>query len=287
MNESNRRDELKRFLRTRREGLLPADVQLPAGRRRRTPGLRREEVAELAGIGVAWYSWLEMGREIRVSTKVLNGVARALRLTDDETAYLFTLAGNAAAEPDSGFRETVPDWMNEVLRRFDGPAYFLGKRLDALAWNEQAARLFNFYESRDPLQANIVWRLCTDPARQRLHVNWRRDTAYAIATLRAHHAHFLGDPHFESLIAALLDASEDFRSIWPEQHVKGRIKFDVRLKVPDVGEFDIELINLPLMTDPMQYTVLGWSKATGATARKLKSYLTPARQRTAREAESS
>jgi transcriptional regulator with XRE-family HTH domain len=273
VEDSDRRDELKRFLRTRRERLRPADVNLPAGARRRTPGLRREEVAELAGVGVAWYSWLEMGREIRVSSKMLQGIARALMLNDDETSYLFTLAGNTLPKPERGFGETVPPWMDEVLGRFNGPAYFVGKRLDVLAWNAQAGRLFNYYESLDPLQTNIAWRMCMDPAKRRLHVNWRRDAADAVATLRAHHVHFLGNPHFETLIAALLRASEDFRSIWTEQSVKSRVKFDIRLDVPEVGEFDIELVNFPLATDPMQYMAVGCTKATGATARRLKRYL--------------
>ncbi|MGD1065836.1 MAG: helix-turn-helix transcriptional regulator [Vulcanimicrobiaceae bacterium] len=151
---ADRRNELKCFLRTRRERLQPADVNLPCGTRRRTPGLRREEVAELAGVGVAWYSWLEMGREIRVSSRMLLGIARALKLSEDETAYLFTLAGNAVPERDCDFPETVPVWMEEVLRRIRGPAYFIGRRLDVLAWNEHAERLFNFYESADPLQSS-------------------------------------------------------------------------------------------------------------------------------------
>jgi transcriptional regulator with XRE-family HTH domain len=266
---ADRRNELKCFLRTRRERLQPADVNLPCGTRRRTPGLRREEVAELAGVGVAWYSWLEMGREIRVSSRMLLGIARALKLSEDETAYLFTLAGNAVPERDCDFPETVPVWMEEVLRRIRGPAYFIGRRLDVLAWNEHAERLFNFYESADPLQSNTVWRMFTDPVKRRLLVDWEREAAYSVATLRSHHVHFPGDPHFESLIAALHRVSAEFRSLWAEQDVRCRMNFDVTLDVPEVGVLEVGLVKLPLAHSSLQYIVVGCPKVSGETARKL------------------
>jgi transcriptional regulator with XRE-family HTH domain len=270
---ADRRSELKSFLRARRARLQPADVNLPAGTRRRTPGLRREEVAELAGVGVAWYSWLEMGREIRVSSKMLLGIARALKLNDDETQYLFTLAGNAAPERECGFPETIPAWMNDVLTRIDGPAYFIGKRLDVLAWNRQAGRLFNFYETRDPLQSNTVWRMFTDPAKRRLLVNWKREATEAVATLRAHHVHFPGNSHFDALVSALHRASDDFRTIWAVQDVASRLDFNVTLSVGGVGVFDVQLLKLALANDPMRYIVIGCPRAAGAVAQRLERYL--------------
>ena len=272
--EHERREELKRFLRAHRERLRPEDFGLPSRARRRTPGLRREEVAEMAGVGVAWYSWLEMGRKIRVSSKMLGGVARALRLTDDETAHLFTLAGNPMPQTDLGLRETVPPSIRQIVDHFDGPAYFVGARLDVLAWNAQAARLFDFSKTDDPLHCNIVWRMCMDPKKRVLHINWESDVQHTIASFRTHYGHLMGNPHVESLLSSLLNASPDFRLFWPQQKAEKRMTRLVNLYRDEVGPFVLELINLPIPGDPLQHVVFGWPRSTAAFARKLHRLLT-------------
>src|SRR5579872_1919297 len=138
-----RRHSLGEFLRSRRARLSPGAVGLPEGVRRRTPGLRREEVAQLAGVGATWYTWLEQGREVRPSVEVLGALARALRLDPAERQHLFTLAGRPLPET----RTVGPEHVGEPLKRMLAsltmqPAYVLGRRWDILAWNPAAAALF-------------------------------------------------------------------------------------------------------------------------------------------------
>ena len=272
MNETERRTELKHFLRRRREGLRPEEVGLPAGVRRRTPGLRREEVAELAGTGVAWYSWLEMGRDIRVSTKMLDGVARALRLDEAEREYLFSLAGNAPPKRDRTEHETLHRFVRPILDGFDGAAYFVGPRLDVLAWNRQAEKLFHFVES-DGFGSNLVWRMLNDPQKRLLHVNWLDDARNAVATFRTHYGQFIGDPRFETLRDELEHRSPEFRRIWPEQGVVKRMTREVLLQVPEVGHFTLQLVNFATPWDPLQTIVFSYCTSPPAIERRYRRFL--------------
>ncbi len=157
-----RRSDLSDFLRTRRAKIVPSDVGLADGARRRTPGLRREEVALLANIGATWYTRLEQGQPINVSAEVLDGIARALRLTSEERRHLHLLAGMApaVAVPDE---ERVSELVRRVLDGLDPlPAYVRGRRWDILAWNASADALADFSSATGPAR-NIVWRLFRDP----------------------------------------------------------------------------------------------------------------------------
>src|SRR5579859_4958228 len=136
------RSEFGNFLRSRRAKLNPRSVGLPDGRRRRAPGLRREEVAELAGIGVDWYIRLEQGRSVTPSVTTIDALARALRLNKAEHAHLRTLARNAGRRPFAP--EVVPDTLRRVVEGLDQPAYILGRRWDVLVWNKAADEIFAF-----------------------------------------------------------------------------------------------------------------------------------------------
>src|SRR5437660_718382 len=140
MKESERRQTLADFLRQQRARLAPGDVGLPAGLRRRTPGLRREEVAQIANIGTSWYIWLEQGRDVHPSAQVLESLAQALRLTPNERRHLFLLAGQPLpAPPVSPTEESVSPALQQVLDDLNPtPAYVMGRRYDYLAWNRAA-----------------------------------------------------------------------------------------------------------------------------------------------------
>src|SRR3984893_12738946 len=141
-----RRRESGDFLRSRRERLAPASVGLPNGFRRRTPGLRREEVALLAGVGTTWYTWLEQGRDVRPSTEVLSALADALRLDSAERRHLFVLNDRPPPEPRPAGPERVGEPLRRMLESLTGqPAYVLGRRWDVLAWNRAAEVLFGDY----------------------------------------------------------------------------------------------------------------------------------------------
>src|SRR5499427_2530637 len=185
MQEQERRQALADFLRQRRAHLSPTDVDLPPGFRRRTPGLRREEVAQLANMGTSWYVWLEQARDVHPSAAILESLAQALRLTLNERRHLFLLAGQPLPPPPvSPEEESISTALQQMLSDLNpSPAYVLGRRYDYLAWNEAADALFSISDvisdSSSPYARNMVWRLFTNPT-TRERPNWE---AVARATL--------------------------------------------------------------------------------------------------------
>src|SRR5215467_6562125 len=168
MQEHERRQALAGFLRQRRAHLSPTDVDLPPGFRRRTPGLRREEVAQLANMGTSWYVWLEQGRDVHPSAAILESLAQALRLTPNERRHLFLLAGQPLPLAISPASENVSPALQQMLDDLNpSPAYILGRRYDYLAWNKAADGLFAIADAivgtPSPYTRNMVWRLFTSP----------------------------------------------------------------------------------------------------------------------------
>jgi transcriptional regulator with XRE-family HTH domain len=165
-----RRREFGAFLRSRRTRLTPGDVGLSAGFRRRTPGLRREEVA--AGVGTTWYTWLEQGRDVRASSEVLRSLADALRLDRAERQYLFQLTGRHTAEIGQTSKPVVAEPLQRMLHALaDQPAYILGRRWDVLCWNDAAEAVFGDYARLADEERNTVYMLFGNPDHRRLLVD--------------------------------------------------------------------------------------------------------------------
>jgi len=213
------RQLLASFLRERRARIQPQDVGLPSGVRRRTRGLRREEVAQIAGIGLTWYTWLEQAREIRVSTSFLDSVAEALRLDSAECEYLHTLAHgtmSASSQPQ------VAPMLQRMLDALPQPAYLLDMHWDVLAWNAATARQLTDYAQLPPAQRNSMLQVFLDPAcRQRL-LNWEHHARVAIAMFRLDVGRASDDPRFTALLNELQRGSPEFAQWWPQQDVKTR-----------------------------------------------------------------
>src|SRR5215470_4297911 len=168
MEELERRQALADFLRTRRARLQPTDVGLPARSRRRTPGLRREEVAELANIGVSWYTLLEQGHNVHPSRQVLESLARALRLSTAEEHHLFRLSGQELPSKMLVEAEQVTPALQRVVDALcPHPAFVIGRRWDVLTWNSAADFLFHFHEPCPPYSLNVVWRYFQRPGIRR------------------------------------------------------------------------------------------------------------------------
>src|SRR5262245_42813991 len=179
------RSELGDFLRSRRERLSPKSLDLPVGRRRRTPGLRREEVAELAGIGVDWYVRLEQGRPVSPSATTVDALARALRLSKAEHMHLRALT--RTGDPRTFVRETVPDTLRRLVEGLNQPAYVTGRRWDVLAWNKAAADIFAFDRLAEE-DRNILVCVLTNPDTRRLFgANWAQEARRIVAQFRATH----------------------------------------------------------------------------------------------------
>ena len=236
-NGERRREELADFLRTKRSSLQPEDVGLPDGGRRRTPGLRREEVALLAGVGTTWYTWLEQGRDVRASLDVLEALARALRLTGAERSHLILLGRGEQAKPCKAPAEEVSRNLRRLVENVGpGPAYLLGRRWDYLAWNKSFEAVFSFEPGPDPLSRNHVWLWFMDPSRRTLcSGDWAASARLLVAKFRADSAKNIGDPAFEELISSLGAASPEFRKLWKRHEVAGSGDGHKELTHPAVG----------------------------------------------------
>jgi transcriptional regulator with XRE-family HTH domain len=235
-----RRDELADFLRTRRAALKPGDVGLPSGGRRRTPGLRREEVAQLAGMGATWYTWLEQGRDVRASLDVLESLARALRLDQAERNHLILLGRGEAAPPCKSPAERVSPTLRRLIENLGpNPAFVLGRRWDYLAWNDAAVALLGDLAAIPRAARNHAWQTFTDPVRREMFTDWERSSRILVAKFRSDSARHIGDPEFESLIAALRKSSPEFSRAWDRHEVSqsGEGRKDLRHPVAGMLSF--------------------------------------------------
>jgi transcriptional regulator with XRE-family HTH domain len=219
VNGERRRAELADFLRKRRANLKPDEVGLPNGGRRRTPGLRREEVAHLAGVGTTWYTWLEQGRDVRASLDVLEALSRALRLTPAERTHL-VLLGRGEEPPPCKSDERVSPTVRRLIENLGAnPAFVMGRRWDYLAWNEAAIAIFGDLGAVPKPARNHVWMHFMDAARREMFPDWERSTRLIAAKFRADSARHIGDPEFERLIASLRKSSPEFCRAWKKHEV--------------------------------------------------------------------
>lgn len=241
-----RRVDLAEFLRVRRSALTPEQVGLVPGPRRRTPGLRREEVALLAGVSVSWYTWLEQGRPINVSTDVLDALARVLRLDAVERHYLAELAGHSAGAdlaggPGRPLHPPAPAWSDRLLSALDpAPAYLLGPTWDYLAWNAAQARLFPTLETLDDTTRNLVWVMFAVPETRELIIDWEDDARQVLSQFRAETTAIRHAPAIVDLVARLRSVSPEFDGWWPRHDVAAFRTRVRRFRHPVVGAVEFE-----------------------------------------------
>src|SRR5580704_13577227 len=270
MNASvQRRHELSDFLRTRRAKIMPSDVGLADGARRRTPGLRREEVALLANIGTTWYTRLEQGLPINVSGDVLAAISRALRLTSEERRHLYLLAGL----PLTIASQEVERVSGLVLRVLDvlepSPAYVRGRRWDVLAYNRSADTLADF-SSQTGLGRNIVWRLFRDEASQCRYGDLQCIMRRCVANFRTVAAKYPNDRGFIELIDDLRANSPDFKQLWAEHDVLGSTEGLKHFKHPDLGDFILDYTGFEIPGDGDMRMVVMTAEPGSETERKLR-----------------
>lgn len=259
-----RRRELSAFLRTRRARINPTDVGLVNGARRRTPGLRREEVALLANIGVTWYTRLEQGLPINVSPDVLASISTALQLTTREREHLFVLAGQPVAETSVADTERVSEQMQRVLDALDpSPAVVRGRRYDILAWNRGAVALFGDYEKMDAKDRNSLWRYFMRPEARLCFPKWDEAAPKFVAQFRAIAAKYLDDPFFTGLINELLEASPEFRRYWSRHDVASAGDGFKHVYHPIVGELKLDYTFLSVPDHP-DMRVIVYTAAKGS-----------------------
>ncbi|MEU6326934.1 helix-turn-helix transcriptional regulator [Streptomyces sp. NPDC047049] len=243
-DDAARRAELAAFLRSRRERITPEQVGLPRGARRRTPGLRREEVAHLGAVGVTWYTWLEQARDIHVSPQVLDAVARALLLDRAERSHLFALAG--AIDPTPGTECTgVTRELRQMLRQLEPfPAVLQNSRFDILAYNATYGRLMCDLDALPEEDRNCMWLAFTHPEWRASVVDLDATMRVMAAKFRASMAEHVAEPAWKALVARLTEASSEFREIWAQHEVIRPMSAVKLFRHPRVGTLQLSATSL-------------------------------------------
>lgn len=239
-----RRTELASFLRSRRERIRPEEAGLPSGGRRRTPGLRREEVAQLANVGVTWYTWLEQGRDINVSEQVLDSIARTLRLDRTERRHLYTLAGVPLLPGTMDCSALTPNTQRILDQLSPFPASVLNKRYDVLAYNEAYCKVILDLDPIPVEERNVLWLAFTYPDWQCAFVDEGDMYASLVGGLRAGMAEHVGEPAWRDLTERLIATSPRFAELWSRHDVVGpgtRVKL---AENPTYGLLRLEPTNL-------------------------------------------
>ena len=219
------RRQLSDFLKSCRARLSPGEVGLPDTNRRRTPGLRREDVAALAGVSVTWYPWLEQGRDIQVSAEVLERICTTLRMTADEREYLFALVQHRPAPPVLSHAPEVSPTLSRMIDALAVPAIVMTMRWDVIAWNDLATRIFRDYSKIPPDQRNLLRILLVDDAAyQRDPVAYEVMARRVLSKFRVDYSQSAGDAAFEELIGELTTHCPIFERLWnsPSPEVTGR-----------------------------------------------------------------
>jgi transcriptional regulator with XRE-family HTH domain len=260
-------NRIGQFLRARRERVRPEDVGLPDFGRRRVPGLRREELATLAGVSADYYVRLEQGRERHPSEQVIDALAGALRPDDDATAHLHELARpaprrrRAAARPE----RVRPELLQLMEAWSHSPAFVMGRRMDVLAANSLAAALHGGFARGH----NLVRLLFLDPAAREVYPDWDEVARDTVAVLRASVGPDLDDPQLTDLVGELSLKSETFRSLWARHDVREKTHGTKRYVHPQVGELELRYESFAIAGNPGQMLVVYHAEPGSPTERAL------------------
>ena len=243
-SSTTRRTELASFLRSRRERIHPEEVGFPPGGRRRTPGLRREEVAQLAGVGVTWYTWLEQGRDINASEQVLEAIARTLRLDRTERKHLYTLAG-VPLTPGTMDCSALTPGIQVILDQLSPiPACVLNKRYDVLAYNQAYRKTIIDLDKIPVDDRNVLWLAFTYDDWECAFLDMDDINAALVAGYRVGFAEHVGEPAWRDLTDQLLARSPRFAELWSRHDVAGPASRVKLVDNPAVGLLRLEATNL-------------------------------------------
>jgi hypothetical protein len=263
MASEQQRRELAEFLRNRRERRSPADLGLPAGGRRRTPGLRREEVAAIAGLSVTWYTWLEQAREIRVSRQVLSSLVDVLGLDGVETAHLFRLAGEVPPQESALARDELAPQYELLLAQLDpSPAFIVNRRLDILAWNRGCGVLYSELPHLPTMRRNILWLTFMSADIRKMSDSWEEDAAQTVALFRAQSGEGVLAPEVVALIEDVQAASPEFRRLWQRRDLATFTPTSRKMHHPKLGPVELEYIKMHAAGDDI--TLVAYIAAPGS-----------------------
>ncbi len=268
MNESERRQELAQFLRTRRERLSPEGMGLPAASRRRTPGLRREELALLAGVGVSWYTRLEQGQDITVSPHILDSLARVLHLNAAEHHHLFVLAREQVPTASYPLTSSIGQELQGVLDNMLVPAYVFNARWDIVGWNRGIDLVFPDFERLTAPERNILRAMFGNPEHRTIFKDYEQEAYRTVALFRACSDRYVQEPWFKDLIAELEQTSPQFRAWWTEHDIRSTCTGPTELRHPCRGRMVWNTSTFQVVDAP-DLQMLVFTAADAETAGKL------------------
>lgn len=266
--------ELGDFLKTRRAKILPSQVGLPEGLRRRTPGLRREEVSFLSGVGLTWYTWLEQGRPIQISAQVLESLARTFMLDKEEAIHLYTLAKQAPPASLSIVNNTVTPMLQHVLDNLEfSPATILDSYWNIIAWNKAAAKIIFDYGKIDACKRNLIRIMFTNEEYKETIPNWNSVAQDMIARFRATYGKFTGDLWGENFVNELRSESTEFDSWWIMHNVKTDDEMFKNINHPILGSLKFEYTAYQVLSENnLRMTILS-SLPGSDMEKKIKQFL--------------
>ncbi|MGN7469840.1 helix-turn-helix transcriptional regulator [Brevibacillus sp. SAFN-007a] len=249
MNKQTRLQALSSFLKAHRAKILPQSVGLAPGTRRRTPGLRREEVAQLAGVSSTWYTWLEQGRDIKVSPSVLDAVSTALQLTVDERKYLYALALESGPGVGTGLQKEEPPQISPALERIlhelrSCPTIVSDRRLHIVGWNSAAAHVFLDFEQIPYEERNLIRLLFTRKELRRLAVNWEHFVSGFLAIFRAYYGQYVEDEWYGHFLNEMQQVHPDFQPLWEQSHVSSAPEVLLEFRHAKAGKMQFHLTSL-------------------------------------------
>jgi transcriptional regulator with XRE-family HTH domain len=272
--ELDRHHELAAFLRNRRARILPEQMGLPRGQRRRTPGLRRGEVALLAGVTPEWYSRLEQGRDIHVSVQLLESLANVLQLDEDERTHLFLLALRQPPPVETFSPMAINPTLQQFLQQLGTtPACVVDARLNVLEGNTAFCTVFGDFAMLSERERNMIWRLFASPLLRKESEEWEKLARVFLAQFRASYARFINDPWWSTQIAELTRISPAFRQFWARHDVLNRPEGCKSIHHPLVGELTLDFFLLQ-MVDTCDLRLLIYSpRSHSGTAEKIERLL--------------
>lgn len=247
MNSQVRLQALSAFLKGQRAKISPESVGLPPGTRRRTPGLRREEVAQLAGVSTTWYTWLEQGRDIQVSSSVLDCVASALQLNADERRYLYSLALESGAEPYTVKHEAVqisPSLQKIITELKYCPVMISDRKCNIVGWNRAAAYVFLDFDRIPPEERNMIRLLFTRREFQRLAVNWEQFASGFLSMFRSYYGQYVEDEWYDRFLEEMKNGHPEFNRMWEQSQVSYAPEVHLEFRHAKAGKMVYELTSL-------------------------------------------
>jgi transcriptional regulator with XRE-family HTH domain len=272
--ETDRHHELAAFLRNRRARLLPEQVGLPRGQRRRTPGLRRAEVALLAGVSPEWYTWLEQGRDIHVSAQLLESLARVLQLDANERAHLFLLALRQPPPVETFSPTTISPTLQQFLDQLGTiPACVVDARLTVLAWNAAHRVVFGDFAALPEQERNLIWRLFTSPLARQANEEWEALVCVLLAQFRAGYARFIKDPWWVRHITELSQISPEFRELWARHDVLNVSEGRKTMHHPLAGELSFDFLFFQTVDSSDLRLLIHTPRSNTGTAEKIEQLL--------------